>query len=533
MIKNKPKAPVMIPAEKIHPFEGNPFKVTDNDEMNGTTIPYVNVLSVNSAGSFTILQGAPLNATATITVTIVHNDKSGEAVPDTEEILVPVTVVSRTYTATFVMNGGTIVDANGTDRSTIALAEESPIFAGLTFSRTGYLFGGWYSDSSFNTLFSETGEGALMPSSDITLYAKWIAHSFTLHFDANGGSVSETERLVLCDTEFGTLPTPTRTGYDFLGWFTAASGGTQVTASTSMATADDITVYAHWSAKAYSSSWSGGEGYRVTVRRTSSPYAGAATGEMVSGTTVYYGDVLSITYTKADYYHLTSYGKTSITVTGNVTSSDIYASAALNDVVGWVEASNKPSDAQIVDRKYSYNLTSYTTSSSSSLSGWTHYDTQRTGWGATQGPVYTDPSNGARNVWSEQYISGYGTKQIYVFYWWSSSYNGNPARAKIDGYPNKYTMEIEYYPSSTSERPIAYYNGTIFYRYEGTKWYWCWFDSEYSTTDYNNPQYSTRWYYQDPVYTYYFYKVESKESSSSPSGNNISNIVEWVKYRPK
>ena len=28
------KAPVMIPAEKIHPFEGNPFKVTDNDEMN-------------------------------------------------------------------------------------------------------------------------------------------------------------------------------------------------------------------------------------------------------------------------------------------------------------------------------------------------------------------------------------------------------------------------------------------------------------------------------------------------------------------
>ena len=34
MIKNKPKAPVMIPAEKIHPFEGNPFKVTDNDEMN-------------------------------------------------------------------------------------------------------------------------------------------------------------------------------------------------------------------------------------------------------------------------------------------------------------------------------------------------------------------------------------------------------------------------------------------------------------------------------------------------------------------
>ena len=34
MASKKLKAPVNIPVEKIHPFEGNPYKVLDNDEMN-------------------------------------------------------------------------------------------------------------------------------------------------------------------------------------------------------------------------------------------------------------------------------------------------------------------------------------------------------------------------------------------------------------------------------------------------------------------------------------------------------------------
>ncbi len=34
MANKKLKAPVNIPVEKIHPFEGHPYKVLDNDEMN-------------------------------------------------------------------------------------------------------------------------------------------------------------------------------------------------------------------------------------------------------------------------------------------------------------------------------------------------------------------------------------------------------------------------------------------------------------------------------------------------------------------
>ena len=66
-----------------------------------------------------------------------------------------------------------------------------------------------------------------------------------LNFNPNGGQVSETKRVIAEGSRFGTLPTPTRTGYTFSGWFTAVNGGTQISSNTKMGTSG-ITVYAHW-----------------------------------------------------------------------------------------------------------------------------------------------------------------------------------------------------------------------------------------------------------------------------------------------
>lgn len=80
----------------------------------------------------------------------------------------------------------------------------------------------------------------------VNLYANWKVNSYTLTFDANGGSVSETTRSVNYNAAYGTLPTPqTRQYYRFDGWFTAANGGNQVSASTKMG-ASNTTIYAHW-----------------------------------------------------------------------------------------------------------------------------------------------------------------------------------------------------------------------------------------------------------------------------------------------
>lgn len=69
----------------------------------------------------------------------------------------------------------------------------------------------------------------------------------TVNFNANGGNVSTGYKQVTAGGTYGELPTPTRNGYTFDGWYTAASGGTRVTPATSVDLSDfQITLYAHW-----------------------------------------------------------------------------------------------------------------------------------------------------------------------------------------------------------------------------------------------------------------------------------------------
>lgn len=69
----------------------------------------------------------------------------------------------------------------------------------------------------------------------------------TVTFDLNGGeTVSPTSKEVRYNTNYGTLPTPTRPGYLFLGWFTHATSGTQVTATTKCTQNENHNIYAHW-----------------------------------------------------------------------------------------------------------------------------------------------------------------------------------------------------------------------------------------------------------------------------------------------
>lgn len=68
--------------------------------------------------------------------------------------------------------------------------------------------------------------------------------TYTITFDPNGGSVASTSAKTGADGKLATLPTPTRTSYNFRGWHTAISGGTVITTDTVFTR--DTTVYAHW-----------------------------------------------------------------------------------------------------------------------------------------------------------------------------------------------------------------------------------------------------------------------------------------------
>ena len=114
-------------------------------------------------------------------------------------------------------------------------------------TRTGYEFAGWY---------TEKDGGAKVELGDVvtashTLYAHWKANTYTVTFDANEGTVEPKTQTVTYGSTYGELPTPTRKGYTFVGWFTSAKDGRQVKADAEVTTAADRTLYAHWTQNLY------------------------------------------------------------------------------------------------------------------------------------------------------------------------------------------------------------------------------------------------------------------------------------------
>lgn len=277
---------------------------------------------------------------------------------------------------------------------------------------------------------------------DITVdeFNKYLNGVFTVSFNANEGVVNESSKTVVYGSTYGSLPTPTRDYYTFDGWYTAKTGGNKITESSVFNSAENITLYAHW--------------------------------------------------------------------TKNPTSD-------------WVLESTLPKGASVVDQKWTYDLTSKTSSSSSSMSGWTKYDTKRTGWGGTQGPVYSNPSNGSRNVWSEQYETS--RTHHYVYYHYANSAFTSFSYAQSNTYRNY--REYDVTSALTYHKD---YSGHAGYRYyhNGTNYYIVWLSREY-----DDVSYGTRWYYQEPVYTYYYKKTEAKESSTEvKASDSISNVKKYVKY---
>ncbi len=74
---------------------------------------------------------------------------------------------------------------------------------------------------------------------------KYEARTYTITFDAEGGTVSEPTRSVVEYHTIGTLPEPTRPGAEFAGWYTDATYQTKVEPTTVVNSA--MTLHAKWS----------------------------------------------------------------------------------------------------------------------------------------------------------------------------------------------------------------------------------------------------------------------------------------------
>lgn len=107
-----------------------------------------------------------------------------------------------------------------------------------------YTWGGWYTDAGLTVPYTFD----TMPSHNLVLYAKWVAPTFNVTFDLNGGDgVAPTTQEVEKHKTATSVADPSRRYYNFDGWYTAKEGGERY--DWSRPVTSDTTLYAHWSLK--------------------------------------------------------------------------------------------------------------------------------------------------------------------------------------------------------------------------------------------------------------------------------------------
>ncbi len=150
------------------------------------------------------------------------------------------------YNVRFDSNGGTGVMEN----QTIQIGETQNLHTNA-FVFSGREFLGWATESG-GTVAYRDGEAvcglSLANGATVHLYAVWRVSDATwrVTFDCNGGSVAPGHWNVARGENLDALPTPTRPGHAFMGWWTQRVGGTSVTPP--FAVTSNMTLCAHWRA---------------------------------------------------------------------------------------------------------------------------------------------------------------------------------------------------------------------------------------------------------------------------------------------
>lgn len=153
-----------------------------------------------------------------------------------------ITIPAKTsYTITYNANGGSGAPSSQTKwhGTNVSISSTKP-------TRTGYTFQGWALTSTGSVLYAP-GETCTR-NENLTLYAIWKANTYTISYNANGGSGAPSSQtktygvtLILSNTK------PTRTRYTFKGWGTSSSATTVSYAAGANYTANaGITLYAIW-----------------------------------------------------------------------------------------------------------------------------------------------------------------------------------------------------------------------------------------------------------------------------------------------
>mgnify|MGYP004648648895 CR=1 FL=1 len=146
------------------------------------------------------------------------------------------------YSITYNLDGGTNNASNPTkytvETATITLADPT---------RTGYTFGGWYSDAAFKTQVTKIAKGSTGAK---TFYAKWNAVEYSITYNLDGGTNNASNPTkYTVETATITLAAPTKTGYNFGGWYENSGLTGSAVAKIAKGSTGNKTFWAKWTVK--------------------------------------------------------------------------------------------------------------------------------------------------------------------------------------------------------------------------------------------------------------------------------------------
>ena len=106
--------------------------------------------------------------------------------------------------------------------------------------KDGHIFLHWCEDENFKTKY----DPKMSDTTELTdLYAQFGVE-VTVNFDGTGGRVNPSSKGVITNSVYGDLPTPSKEGFTFIGWFT--DNNDEVTSERIVNIANDHTLYAKW-----------------------------------------------------------------------------------------------------------------------------------------------------------------------------------------------------------------------------------------------------------------------------------------------
>ena len=265
------------------------IKVTGCGERSGYTVTYDG--NGNTSGDVPEDEDSPYDADATVTVlgntgslakngyTFADwNNKSDGTGADfaadgtftiTQDTILYAKWTPNTYTITYNLNGASWASSAGVAEYTVGTGATLPLSSAMT--NTGYTFGGWY-DNSGLTGSSITTIGT-SEYGDKEFWAKWTENTYTITYNANGGSGTTTSTVghyvTVADNGF-TAPS----GKTFVEWNTLSTGlGSSYNEGDEIELTANMTLYAIWAKSVGTINWTvtkidsklyrGGGGYTI------------------------------------------------------------------------------------------------------------------------------------------------------------------------------------------------------------------------------------------------------------------------------